>query len=695
MPKTYKSEHSDFTETTTFYKKTIDNLPGGVFECDTSGEFIYMNTFLLKAFGQSLEQCQNLGWHKSIHPNDLEVILNAWHRMLDTGRSFSKEIKICSTNGKIFHVSMHVKPVYNTDSGLSGFTGFVQDITNLKELGEKIRQERNLLHSIINNSPDFIYAKDCNLKTFLCNEICAASLGKKPEELYGKTDMENGWEEKYVLGDMENGIRGYIHDDLDVLKGLVTRTHKDVAIVDGQEHYFDTVKYPIRNDEGDVIGILGVSRNVTEQVNDSQRLWHQANHDQLTTMLNRASFIDRLKEEIEKGKRNYNPFALLFIDLDEFKQINDSYGHDIGDMLLVDVSKKISHCIRTTDIIARFGGDEFVVLMPNVSSPSVVERLCKSILDEFRQPFSLGKHTVFISISIGITFYPEDSDSMDFLLKFSDKAMYEAKNLGRNKYVFFKGEDQKNSIRHQRLENDYNSALRDNRLIFSEIPIIDITTGHHVMSDAEALWNHPTEGRINNKDVVEISESSNLYAETEKWIFDSSLQKLALLGGKTQSNHKIFLPSSLARLRRTKMLDWNNEEFQNSQAQPYSGIVIVLNEKQFPARMEGIKKQLDKYRNLGVKISLGNFGAERSSFTALQEFNIDFVRVGNNIIENITNNNKERALCDALIALAHKLEIKVIAVGVKDINQLHVLKTLGCDYAQGPYFQHKTQRHNK
>lgn len=321
--------------------------------------------------------------------------------------------------------SLEDKPIDHEDC-------FMDDYNESYKAAKELSYTESLLRNLINTSQDLIFVKDKNLRTILCNKKYAAALNKKPEELYGKTDIENGWPVEMVKGNPEKNIRGFEADDKDALAGNVIHNPCDPAAVNGETRIFDTIKSPLINEAGDIIGLLGISRDVTERKAMEDDLTHRATHDGLTGLYNRSVFEQRLTDEIYRAARYKHALSIFMIDLDHFKYINDNHGHRAGDIVLQKFAQLLESLIRKSDHAARYGGEEFVVVLPETSgeeAEDLAKRTCKKISE---YTFEVDHKTFKITVSIGIASYPVHAENLQHLIEVADAAMYAAKKAGRN-----------------------------------------------------------------------------------------------------------------------------------------------------------------------------------------------------------------------------------------------------------------------
>lgn len=429
-----------------------------------------------------------------------------------------------------------------------------------------------------------------------------------------------------------------------------------------------------------------LSQTIKEQDKLSQeRIWHQANFDFLTNLPNRMMFHNRLQEEIKKADRTNLPMGLLYLDLDNFKQINDQFGHATGDELIKEVADRISGCIRSIDTNARIGGDEFTVIMGELTDLTAMEKVSRKILSRLEQPFYLNRHTIYITVSIGITIYPNDSNKIEDLLMFADQAMYEAKRLGKNRYQFFTSTMQEISIIRHTITNDLRTALASRELAVFYQPIVDLNSGAVIKAEALVRWLHPTKGLITPDHFIPIAEDTGMIHLLGDWVFERVLQDVSRLRQTYDPNFQISLNVSprqfmtegslLSWLERLKKLKVAGE-----------AINVEITEGMLLEPTESVTQIMSAFIAAKMEISIDDFGTGYSALGYLKKFDVDYLKLDRSFIQHLESSLDNKVLCEAIINMAHKLGIKVVAEGVETEAQELLLKKFGCDYAQGYLF---------
>ena len=413
-----------------------------------------------------------------------------------------------------------------------------------------------------------------------------------------------------------------------------------------------------------------------------ERIWHQANFDFLTNLPNRLMFHDRLQEEIKKSNRSRLPLGLLFLDLDNFKQINDQFGHAIGDKLIAEVAKRIERCVRSIDTIARIGGDEFTVIMGELADLNAVEKTSHKILSRLEAPFHINSQVIYVTASIGITIFPNDTNRIEELLIFADQAMYEAKKLGRNRYQFFTASMQKASSNRHAIMSDLRDALAHNQFVLFYQPIVDLN--NFALHKAEALirWQHPTKGLIEPIDFIPIAEETDMIIQLGDWVFKQVLKDVLSLRATHHPDFQISINVSPRQfMNGNHLLSWLPKLHEYGLKGDV--ISIEITEGLLLQPTDSVKHILSEFIAAGADIAIDDFGTGYSALAYLKKFNVDYVKLDKSFIKNIESEHDNLVLCEAIISMAHKLGIKVIAEGIETPAQQALLQQFGCDFGQG------------
>jgi len=431
---------------------------------------------------------------------------------------------------------------------------------------------------------------------------------------------------------------------------------------------------------------VALIHDMTEKRQAEEVIRHQANFDALTDLPNRRLFFDRLGQEIDSSSGNQKALALLFIDLDRFKEVNDTLGHDQGDLLLLEVVRRITASVRDSDTVARLAGDEFTVILPTVGDADVAEGIAEAILERIAAPYTLAGELVAVSASIGVAIYPNDADNAEALLVCADQAMFAAKKEGRNRAKVFTRALLQAERERLRITQDLRAALAAGQFALQYQPIVDLHTGKVCKAEALIRWNHPVRGPIHPADFIAVAEESGLIVDIGRWVLAEALEQLVrwqvLLGKDFQisvnkSPMEFAAPASGPESW-SGMIERRNV--------PVGSLVIEITEGSVMEQSADVMDQLSRFQAAGIEIALDDFGTGYSSLSYLRRLDIDYIKIDRSFIRSLTRGPDDVALCRAIISMAHALRISVIAEGVETELQRDILLAAGCDYGQGYYF---------
>lgn len=419
---------------------------------------------------------------------------------------------------------------------------------------------------------------------------------------------------------------------------------------------------------------------------DSQALiLHQANFDTLTELPNRRMFQEKLTEAVNNANIMRQALALLLLDLDGFKQVNDSLGHASGDLLLKEVASRISNSLHTDDTVARLGGDEFTVILENIKNVAGIENAADKILAALNRPFILNEHTVHISTSIGITIFPTDTSDTDTLLKNADQAMYAAKSLGKNCYQFFTTDMQETIEAQIKMMQDLRLAQSKNEFELHYQPIIHLESNKVAKAEALIRWMHPTDGCISPLDFIPIVEESGLIVPIGDWAFGQATQFLNRIQKDYDPDFQISINVSPKQFHPTNGATIKENQFKIGD-NAVKGIIIEITEGLVLDLTEEVREQLDQIREAGIETAIDDFGTGYSSLAYLKKFHIDYIKIDRSFVSNIESDSNDKILCEIIVQMATKLGFQVVAEGIETKAQLDFLLSIGCCFGQGFYF---------
>ena len=560
-----------------------------------------------------------------------------------------------------------------------------QNIVMQKQLKESERLHRYL----VNTSPDIIYILDPRGHFTFINERIESLLGFGAEELIGKhysilvhqDDIELA---KYVFNERRVGKRASTNIELRL-------KCKD----DAKPRHFENKTLPIelssmgiytdsKNDaKNDYMGTYGVARDITERKIAEETITFQAYHDLLTSLPNRALLRDRLSLAITQAKRENEMLAVMFLDLDRFKNINDSLGHIIGDELLQQVSTRLKGCLREGDTLARFGGDEFTLMLPKISNQKDdVTKVAEKIIHILKEPFFIDHNELYVSASIGISLYPQDGSNMDTLIKNADIAMYHVKGQGKNGYQFFSNDMDTPYFKNLSLDTGIHNALELEEFTLLYQPQINVKSGEIIGVEALLRWNHPKQGHISPNEFIPFAEETGLIIEIDNWVLNNAISKASQWIKSGLSKIRMAINISARHLAEDNFVEKITQAL-NKFDVPGQCIEIEITENAIMDDMDGVINKLKQLRALDISIAIDDFGTGYSSLTYLHKLPIHTLKIDRTFLQDDRFSNDDYTIVNTIVAMAKGLKLNVIAEGIETQRQLDYLREIGCNEAQG------------
>lgn len=523
-----------------------------------------------------------------------------------------------------------------------------------------------------------IYFKDLDSRFLLVSAGCEATVppGHALEELIGRTD------EDYSSPEYAEAYRA---DELKVIRTgtpIVGKLEREI-FARGAETWVSTSKMPLRNKIGEIIGTFGITRDVTAQVKAENALAYQVLHDPVTGLLNRFALMDRLRQSLVAMERQGGRLAILFIDLDYFKDVNDSFGHDAGDYVLAEAGRRISRISRRADSVARFGGDEFVVLCEALRIDDDVSLIANRIIESIGSPYFMDGHVHSVTCSVGYAMTDDSHTEPEQLIRDADVAMYEAKGKGRNRHHLFEPSEHV-STGANRLKTDLTRALDERELFLMYQPLFSLEDQKLVGVEALVRWRHPERGIVPPDDFIPFAEQHGLIGRIDSFVIDEACRQIA------EWNHRDRWPSGF-----TMAINVSGRELSDAN---FSGLVesaihrhaispglicLEITETAFVGGWGEIQETLASLASLGVRIALDDFGTGYSSLAHLQRMTVDLLKIDRSFVENIGRSERDREIVVAVMVMAHALGISVVGEGIETDQQLDTLAGMDCDLGQG------------
>jgi diguanylate cyclase (GGDEF)-like protein/PAS domain S-box-containing protein len=610
---------------------------------------------------------------KTIVPEDVEGVRQSFEHSARTLDSWNHEFRMKLPRQGLCWRQGIAKPKKLADGSIV-WHGFITDITS-----RKVAEAENVrLALVAQKITTAVTITDSEGVIEWVNPAFTAMTGYALEEAVGKGPgqlLSGPHTAASTRAIMREAIVRAIGFDVDVLN-----YHKS-----GRTFWQRVKADPVFDETGRLQYYIAVQTDISEKKKSDDVIWKQANYDALTGLPNRRLFRDRLDMEMRKAYRSGHPMALLFIDLDHFKEANDLLGHDGGDVLLRQAAERISGSVRDSDTVARLGGDEFTVILSALEDAEAVDTIAKKILDTMREPFVVQGETFILSASIGVTMYPADALQSSDLLKHADQAMYAAKNSGRNQFSHFTFAMQRQAEERYHLSMDLREALSRNQLSVFFQPVVCLTSGRIVKAEALVRWRHPVHGLIEPTRFIPVAEENGTIHEIGEWVFRQAAEWSRRWSLNRDKAFQISVNKSPVQfLSQSHSASWPT--ILKEMGLPLDSISVEITEGVLLNASTLVTDELLHYRDEGIQVALDDFGTGYSSMLYLRKFDIDYLKIDQSFIQDMANDAGSRAIAETIILMAHKLGMKVIAEGIETEDQKTLLMAAGCDFGQGFLF---------
>lgn len=559
-----------------------------------------------------------------------------------------------------------------------------------REVADKTRSLRaseDRLNTILDSVDAFIYIKDTELRYQYANRKVCELFGARPDEVVGQTD-DHYFDAPTAAKLRINDLRVVQHGER--VEEMETNRRQDGH----KEHTYLSIKLPLHRPDGSIYALCGISTDISKQKQAEHAIHQLAFYDPLTHLPNRRLLMERLQQALAVQQRSHTCSALLFIDVDNFKDLNDTLGHSIGDLLLCEIASRLSACTRAQDTLARQGGDEFVAMVQDLGqsiSEAVLhaQHLAEKILHRLSEPYLLDGHYYQTSVSIGVTMFGGPDSDQEELLKQADLAMYQAKADGRNMVRFFNPQMQAQVSARTALETDLHRALEARQFLLYYQPQVD-TQGQVVGVEALVRWQHPVRGLVSPAEFIPVAESSGLILPLGEWILETACRQLVQWAAQAHTAAlSIAVNLSARQFRQADFVDQVRSVLQATGANPQR-LELELTESQLIDDLGGVIQKMDALKALGVRISLDDFGTGYSSLNVLKRLPLDQLKIDQSFVHDLLLDHSSASIVRAIVTLGDSLHLQVIAEGVETTEQRDALVALGCTHFQGYLFGRPT-----
>lgn len=600
-------------------------------------------------------------------------------KAVEENTAFEIEYPIVHASGHLVWVSERGYPVYDEFGQVQALEGYIQDISDRKNVEASLKKAESRYRSIFENAIEGIFQSTLEGQYLVANPALASLYGYDSSEGLISA-LNNIQHQLYVLPTRRDEFvkeittKGKVHN----FQSQIYRKDKSIIwISENARLVYDKDNQPIYYE--------GTVEDITELKNHAVEIEYQATHDNLTGLPNRYILNDRLQQSINFASRYHTKLAVVFVDLDQFKLINDSMGHSVGDQLLVSVSKRISNNVRDIDTVVRLGGDEFVILIPNVQTRQDIELSLSRLLNHMSAPLNINDFNFSVTCSMGISVYPDDGRDPDTLLKNADSAMFKAKHTGRNNFQFFTPELNEKLTDRFNLEYKLRRAIEHKEFALHYQPKFNLTTGQICGAEALIRWQPSEYETIYPLTFIQVAEETGLIVKIGQWVLSTACEKAKQLQEMTGVAIPIAINVSPKQFRLPNFVESVQDALTQSGLKPEL-LELEITENIMIEDTPKFIETLQLLKKVGVKLSLDDFGTGYSSLSYLKDFPIDQLKVDRAFVHAIEEDANNMAILKAIIILGQSLGLRVVAEGVETEFQFDFLKSVGCDEVQGYFF---------
>ncbi|QLE87200.1 EAL domain-containing protein [Shewanella sp. Scap07] len=610
-----------------------------------------------------------------IHPEDKAHVYAAWQRLLTkVDAKFDVEYRYRKPDKTWGWTRVRGRPiVVDSSSGeVLKVAGIYADITAKR----KLEDDAKLLAQAFGNTSEGVLILDANEQVKVSNQAAQLILGFTESAL------------------LELSFSQLVNDGEGQSDEVATLLNQGVSWT-GEREFICADKHAcpvwlnlstMLDQKGNITHYVAVFSDITERKRTEADLRRLANYDVLTGLTNRSLFSSRLTQAIHRAERNGEKLALLFLDLDRFKNVNDSYGHSMGDALLVEAANRLQSCVDDGHTLCRFGGDEFVILLHDVDSVDEINHLCEQLLQQIEKPFELYGREFYISTSIGVSLWPDDARQPETLIKNADQAMYHAKEEGRGNFQYFSSERNSEALYHLKLEADLRKAIERNEFELHYQPQIDIIKDDKVIGmEALLRWRHPQEGYIRPDIFIKVAESCGLIIDIDRWVLQEACQQAAKWQSGLMTDFCISINISAVQFRQPDFIQGVKRVLADTGLSPKL-LSFEITEGVLMKELQIAQSHLKDLREIGIEVAIDDFGTGYSSLAYLRHFDVNTLKIDRSFLIDIATNEADQAIASSIIELARNLKLTVVAEGVETQEQLEQVFSRGCYIIQGYYF---------
>lgn len=658
------------------YKSLFENHPDACYAFDLQGNFIMANQSCERIFGYSREELLTMTFVPFFKEEDVNMAFRNFESAAH-GNQEIIEMKVRHKNGHFMDLNITVVPIF-IDHKIQGIIGIGRDVTEQNLTQKELISSKNQLQNIFNSLDVCFWSHDVETSTkIIISPAC--------EKIYG-------YSQEFFISDPLFWIKVIHPDDIDKVKehrqrimtGESVKQEYRIIHAAGQIKWISDHTIPVFNERAELIRLDGLVTDITQRKIAEEQLHFMAFHDALTGLPNRRLYRNKLDQALANAQDQHK-VVVMYLDLDRFKYVNDSLGHMMGDRLLQIVANRLKGCLGEGDIISRQGGDEFTILLNNLTSEEHIYRIANKILDTIVQPIKLDHHEFILTTSVGVSIYPDHGQDSHTLIKQADQAMYLAKENGKNNFKLYEPDMTNILSRKLILEQSLHKALKKEELSLHYQPIVDLSTGSMVGLEALARWHQAELGYISPSEFIPIAEECGLIVPIGEWILRRACLQNKLWQEKGYRSIYVSVNISARQFENVHFVPMVESILSETGLEPHH-LKLEITESTAMSSAEDMIKKLEELQELGVDLSIDDFGTGYSSLSYLKKFQIGMLKIDQSFIKDINMDPNQEAIINAIVAMAQNLRIHVVAEGVELLQQVEFLKNIGCFHMQGYFF---------
>jgi len=673
------------------YRRLIDNLKKHYFfyTHDTEGVFTYLSQSITGMLGYTRDEflshfdtyLTNESMNKDVHLYTSKTLEGEYQ--------LPYTVSIYHKDGSVRYLEVTEMPLFDEKNKVVGVEGIARDITEKYHAELEKQEQQKFLQSIIDGITDNVMV--------INNDYSVSMMNLSAKELVNKDLIKDINRPKcYEISHHQNTPCAGEHHPCPLKlvlenKAVTSVIHQHI-VVDGEVRQVELTASPLKDKDGNIYAIIEAAHDVTKLLQTQEQLHerslalnHLAHHDNLTKLPNRLLLSDRLEQTLKFAHRHNKKAAILFIDLDNFKKINDSLGHSVGDVILKETAQRLHHCIRETDTVARLGGDEFTIIINDIKDNNIVTDIAIKVIHGLQEKFQVQGHDLYVTTSIGISIYPDDAVSSEELLRNADAAMYKAKDGGRNTYRYYTEDMTEKAFEHILMESSLRHALENNELTVYYQPQVNGKSNQIIGMEALVRWQHPELGIVSPAKFIPLAEKTGLIIQLGEQVFDIATKQMAAWMKEYQLTGRMAINLSGKQFQQTQLVEILSDKLQINDCKP-EWVELEITENYVMDDPEHAIVTLQKFQDLGIEIAVDDFGTGYSSLSYLKRLPINKLKIDQSFVRDVLVDEDDRVIITSTISLAKNMNLNVIAEGVEKKEQKDFLLEQGCELIQGYYY---------